>query len=75
MKIYGTDTEDFTTFLKDGSFESGDILGTNPDEEILVLRKLPAEHFFAYEVQYPALIGEELENAIQHFKFLRKYRL
>jgi hypothetical protein len=74
MEIYGTETEQFTTFLKYPHYKKGDVFGVKGNE-LIVVEKLPAEHFFAYKVAYPALIDDELENALQHFRFLRKYNL
>lgn len=78
MEIIGTERDEFEIFLAEDFYQVGEILETGLFEkntEVLNKTLLDEHDLVLYSLAYPALIGEELENAINHFKFLRRYGL
>lgn len=80
MKIVGTDNQemevvfDYDCFLPGDLFLVGGKLCSIVRQNYLPKIINPDENIYEYTV-YIHLKGEELETAINHFKFLRKYNL
>lgn len=80
MKVVGTDNQEMEVVFGENCFESGDLLYFGENMCTVIRRNEYPYTFnfigdlFEFTV-YVHLEGEELETAINHFKFLRKYNL
>ena len=77
MKIKGTERDVFG-LRTDFFYLAGEIISADAcDGTLIEVKELVRDDVdsFLYLVLYPALIDDELDNAIEHFRFLRKYNL
>lgn len=74
IKIKGTTIETFHLVMEDNYLAEGEVI--EGGQGLMTVEKVSKyKKDFNYKISYPAMVGEELEIAVNHFKFLLKYGL